>query len=48
MSEPLTVAPRKPNATFLNFPLHLDLDDFDAHVAILGLPYGAIPTPSTR
>ena len=40
MSEPLTVAPRKPNATFLNFPLHMDLDNLDAHVAILGLPYG--------
>ena len=30
MSEPLTVAPRKPNATFLNFPLHMDLDNLDA------------------
>ena len=40
MSDPLTVAPRAPNATFLNFPLHTDLDTFDAHVAILGLPYG--------
>ena len=40
MSEPLTVPPRTPNATFLNFPLHTDLDALDAHVAILGLPYG--------
>ena len=40
MSEQLTVPPRTPNATFLDFPLHTDLDAFDAHVAILGLPYG--------
>ena len=40
MSEPLTVPPRTPNATFLDFPLHTDLDALDAHVAILGLPYG--------
>ena len=41
MSEPLTVPPRTSNATFLRSPLHTDLDTLDAHVAILGLPYGA-------
>ena len=40
MSSPLTVPPRAPFTTFLDFPLHTDLDTFDAHVAILGLPYG--------
>ena len=40
MTDTLTVAPRKPNLTFLNFPLHTDLDTLDAHVAFIGLPYG--------
>ena len=40
MPEKLTVPPRRPFTTFLDFPLHTDLDTFDAHVAILGLPYG--------
>lgn len=37
---PLTVAPRNENLTFLGFPFSNDLDRLDAHVAILGLPYG--------
>ncbi len=37
----LTEPPRKPYHTFLNFPLATDLDNLQADVAILGLPYGA-------
>ncbi len=37
---PLTVAPRDVNVTFMGFPYSNDLDRLDAHVAILGLPYG--------
>src|SRR5262249_48479751 len=41
MSLTLTVAPRASlPRTFLNAPLITDLDRLDAHVAILGLPYG--------
>jgi agmatinase len=40
MSKALTVAPRAVTQTFCQFPLALDLDALDAHVAILGLPYG--------
>jgi agmatinase len=40
MSSPLTVPPRQDLKTFLNLPLALDLDNLDAHVAILGIPYG--------
>jgi len=40
MSETLTVAPRAGTKTFCHLPLELDLDALDAHVAILGLPYG--------
>ena len=40
MTTPLTVAPRVGFKSFLDFPLALDLDALDAHVAILGLPYG--------
>ena len=40
MSLPLTVPPRRGYKSFLDFPLALDLDALDAHVAILGLPYG--------
>lgn len=36
----LTVAPRDVNLTFMGFPHSTDLDKLDAHVAILGLPYG--------
>ena len=34
------MAPRQVSQTFLDFDLALDLDKLDAHVAILGLPYG--------
>lgn len=37
---PLTVAPRDVNVTFMGFPYSNDLERLDAHVAILGLPYG--------
>jgi len=40
MTQPLTQAPDGPPATFLNFPLALDLDALDADIAILGIPYG--------
>lgn len=41
MTEPLTIAPRREFQTFHDVPLALDLDDLDADVAILGIPYGA-------
>jgi agmatinase len=37
---PLTVPPRSVFTTFMNFPLATDLDRLDAHVAIIGMPYG--------
>ncbi len=40
MANLLTVAPRQGFKSFLDFPLALDLDALDAHVAILGIPYG--------
>ena len=40
MSDALTVAPRRTLQTFMDFPLHTDLDTLNADVAILGLPYG--------
>lgn len=39
MPTELTVPPRRTRQTFLDFPLHTDLDALDAHVAILGLPF---------
>jgi agmatinase len=36
----LTVAPRGESITFMNFPHTTDLDRLDAHVAIIGMPYG--------
>ena len=36
----LTEAPSSPPGTFLNYPLSLDLDDLNADIAILGIPYG--------
>src|SRR5260221_763307 len=36
----LTVPPRSVFTTFMNFPLATDLDRLDAHVAIIGMPYG--------
>ncbi len=40
MAETLTVAPRQGFKSFLDVPLALDLENLDAHVAILGIPYG--------
>ena len=37
---PLTTAPIISSGTFLGFPLKLDLDKLDAHIAILGIPFG--------
>ena len=37
---PLTEAPPASPTSFLNFPLALDLDNLDADIAILGVPYG--------
>lgn len=36
----LTTAPRNVFQTFLDFPLHGDLDTLEADVAIIGMPYG--------
>ena len=40
MTTALTQAPRVPSRTLLDFPLVLDLDQLDADIAILGIPYG--------
>lgn len=40
MAQPLTVEPRRAFQTFMDFPLVRDLDALDAHVAIMGIPYG--------
>lgn len=41
MTLPLTIAPRASvPRTFLNAPLVTDFDRLDAHIAVLGLPYG--------
>ena len=40
MPLPLTVAPRQGFKSFMDFPLALDLDNLEADVAIIGLPYG--------
>jgi len=40
MNAPLTVEPRKDRQSFMNFDIALDLEQLDAHIAILGLPYG--------
>jgi agmatinase len=36
----LTVPPRGAFTTFMGFPLATDLDRLDAHLAIIGMPYG--------
>lgn len=36
----LTVRPRRPHTTFLDFPLAMDLDQLEADFAIIGMPYG--------
>ena len=40
MTNAITEAPMGPPNTFLAFPLALDLDNLDANIAILGVPYG--------
>lgn len=40
MSFPLTVPPSKKHQSFLWSPICTDLDSLDAHIAILGIPYG--------
>lgn len=40
MTDSLTVPPRREFQTFMDIPLHTDLDSLDAHVAVIGLPYG--------
>jgi agmatinase len=41
MSLPLTVAPSAGHQTFLFSPLSTDLDNLDAHIAFLGIPFGS-------
>ncbi|WP_321868699.1 agmatinase [Paraburkholderia tropica] len=41
MSLPLTVAPFAGHPSFLYSPVQTDLDALDAHIAILGMPYGS-------
>ena len=40
MTKVLTEKPGAHSQTFLNFPFVADLDDLDAHFAILGIPFG--------
>ena len=40
MAEPLTIEPRRTFQTFMDFPLVRDLNALDAHVAVMGIPYG--------
>ena len=40
MTPPLTVPPGGSGQTFLDVPLHTDLETLDAHIAILGVPHG--------
>ncbi|MEM7172796.1 MAG: agmatinase [Pseudomonadota bacterium] len=44
-SQALTQAPSGPPRTFLDFPLALDLERLDAHLAILGIPFGMPYSP---
>ena len=39
-SLPLTELPKGSSKGFLGFPLNLDLENLDAKIAILGVPYG--------
>lgn len=45
MSLPLTVAPFSGHDSFLYMPVHTDLENFDAHIAFIGLPYGSAYEP---
>ena len=40
MRENLTIAPKSGSKTFFDFPLVCDFENFNAHLAILGLPHG--------
>jgi len=40
MDSKLTESPTAPAKSFLDFPLELNLDQLDADIAILGIPYG--------
>jgi agmatinase len=40
MKSNLMAPPRRVFQTFMDFPLETDLDALDAHVAIMGIPYG--------
>jgi len=40
MEQRLTEAPGLQGRTFLNFPLELDLQNMDADIAVLGIPFG--------
>jgi agmatinase len=42
----ITEPPGSTTNTFLNFPLALNLDDLDADIAVLGIPYGMPYSPS--
>jgi len=42
---PLTVPPPATHQTFLWSPLQTDLNVLDAHVAILGIPFGSAYEP---
>ncbi|MDH3375715.1 MAG: agmatinase [Gammaproteobacteria bacterium] len=47
MTEHLTEPPGGTPSTFLEFPLVTDLDDLDADIAVLGIPFGMPYTAST-
>ena len=40
MKDKVTEAPPGSPNSFLGFPLELDLDNFDADIAIIGVPFG--------
>ena len=40
MSTICTVAPRRERQSFLDFDIELDLENLDADIAIIGMPYG--------
>ncbi len=41
----LTIEPTGPARTFLDFPLELDIDNLEADIAILGIPFGMPYSP---
>jgi len=47
MTTSLTEAPTGTPGTFLDFPLVTDLDNLDADIAILGIPFGMPYSPAT-